>query len=80
MHLSARKEMSLRTFDGFQVVFTEKLLEMKALDQDSQKYHAIETTCTLHGDSIMARLSLVSLASSLRATLQILLLPWQDGD
>jgi hypothetical protein len=34
--------MSLRTFDGFQVVFSEKLLEMKALDQDSQKYHAME--------------------------------------
>ncbi len=34
--------MSLRTFDGFQVVFTEKLLEMKALDQDSQKYHTME--------------------------------------
>jgi hypothetical protein len=34
--------MSLRTFDGFQVMFTEKLLEMKALDQDSQQYHATE--------------------------------------
>jgi hypothetical protein len=32
----------LRTFDGFKVVFTEGLLEMKSLKQDSPKYQAME--------------------------------------
>ncbi len=32
----------MRTFDGFKVVFTEGLLEMKSLKQDSPKYQAME--------------------------------------
>jgi len=32
----------LRTFDGFKVVFSEKLLEIHLLAPDSPKYHATE--------------------------------------
>jgi hypothetical protein len=34
--------MNVRTFDGFKVVFTEKLLAMRAQRAGSSAYHALE--------------------------------------
>jgi hypothetical protein len=40
--LRCRREKSLRTFDGFMVVFTEGLFEMRRVEQGSSKYRAKE--------------------------------------